>query len=138
MTATKEQERKALEQIKKIVTELGNDSYLATAFNGAFTLAANNIEMDAAFSTQEYIDMAHEAQAREKDLISQYNHAINMLKETLKTVTQDNEKLANNLSSTSERASEYAHKIDDLNADLKKSDGVIISLKAKLYDLIAL
>ena len=31
---TKEQERKALEQIKKIVDSLGADSYIATAFDG--------------------------------------------------------------------------------------------------------
>lgn len=33
---TKEQERKALEQIKKIVDSLGADSYIATAFDGCF------------------------------------------------------------------------------------------------------
>ena len=33
---TKAQERKALEQIKKIVESLGADSYIATAFEGVF------------------------------------------------------------------------------------------------------
>ena len=33
---TKEQERKALEQIEKIVSALGADSYVATAFDGCF------------------------------------------------------------------------------------------------------
>ena len=32
--ATREQERKALEQIKKIVEALGPDSYIGTAFDG--------------------------------------------------------------------------------------------------------
>ena len=32
MAATKEQERKALEKIKKIVTDLGEDSYISMAF----------------------------------------------------------------------------------------------------------
>ena len=48
---TKEQERKALEQIKKIVAGLGEDSYIGIAFAGCFEDAENNIEYDAAFST---------------------------------------------------------------------------------------
>lgn len=47
---TKEQERKALEQIKKIVAGLGEDSYIATAFEGCFDLAERNIDEDAAYS----------------------------------------------------------------------------------------
>ena len=48
--ATKEQERKALEQIRKIVEGLGENSYIATAFEGCFEIAEQNIEFDAAFS----------------------------------------------------------------------------------------
>lgn len=47
---TKEQERKALEKIKKIVAELGPDSYVGTAFEGCFEDAETNIENDFAFS----------------------------------------------------------------------------------------
>lgn len=43
---SKEQERKALEQIKKIVEGLGNDSYIAVAFEGCFEIAEENIEND--------------------------------------------------------------------------------------------
>jgi predicted nuclease with TOPRIM domain len=44
--ATKDQERAALEAIKKMVAELGPQSYLATAFAGCFADAENNIEND--------------------------------------------------------------------------------------------
>ena len=44
--ATREQERKALEAIRKMVSELGPQSYLATAFEGCFEDAENNIEND--------------------------------------------------------------------------------------------
>ena len=47
---TKEQERKALEQIRKIVEGLGTDSYIATAFDGCFEIAEENIENDFALS----------------------------------------------------------------------------------------
>lgn len=39
MAATKEQEQKALEKIKKIVTDLGEDSYISMAFEGCFEIA---------------------------------------------------------------------------------------------------
>lgn len=45
MAATKEQEQKALEKIKKIVTDLGEDSYISMAFEGCFEIAEGNIEM---------------------------------------------------------------------------------------------
>ena len=54
--ATKEQERKALARIRKIVAELGEDSYIATAFDGAWELAEENIENDFGNSTRWYID----------------------------------------------------------------------------------
>lgn len=44
--ATKQQERAALEKIRKIVEELGPDSYIATAFDGCFKDAEANIEND--------------------------------------------------------------------------------------------
>ena len=58
---TKEQERKALARIRKIVAELGEDSYLATAFDGTWELAESNIENDFANSTRWYIDQYHKA-----------------------------------------------------------------------------
>lgn len=48
--ATKAQEREALAEIKAIVEALGENSYLATAFEGCFEDAENNIEDDAAYS----------------------------------------------------------------------------------------
>lgn len=51
--ATKEQERKALAQIKKIVESLGKDSYIGTAFEGCFEIAEENIENDFACSMKQ-------------------------------------------------------------------------------------
>ena len=45
-TATKEQEREALEIIRRMVMDLGPDSYLRTAFAGCFEDAESNIEND--------------------------------------------------------------------------------------------
>ena len=43
---TKEQERKALEQIKKILADFGPDSYIGMAFDGCVEDAEENIEND--------------------------------------------------------------------------------------------
>jgi len=47
---TKEDERKALAKIKAIVDGLGEDSYVATAFEGCFEIAEENIANDWACS----------------------------------------------------------------------------------------
>lgn len=44
--ATKDQERKALEQIRKIVAGLGEESYIGKAFEGCFEVAQDNIDND--------------------------------------------------------------------------------------------
>lgn len=55
---TKEQERKALAQIKKIVDSLGEDSYIAAAFEGCFEIAEENIENDFACSMKQRAESA--------------------------------------------------------------------------------
>jgi hypothetical protein len=51
---TKQQERDALAKITKIIADLGEQSYIGTAFDGCFDLAEQNIEYDAAFSMKYY------------------------------------------------------------------------------------
>jgi len=57
---TKQQERDALNKIRKIVAELGENSYIATAFQGIFNYAEQNIEFDAAFSMADELASAKE------------------------------------------------------------------------------
>ena len=56
--ATKEQELKALQQIRKIVSGLGDDSYIATAFEGCFEIAEENIQNDWACSMKQRAESA--------------------------------------------------------------------------------
>lgn len=68
MIATKEQERKALAQIKKIVESLGENSYIGIAFEGCFEIAEENIENDFGCSMkQRYEDAERRAEEAEKD-----------------------------------------------------------------------
>lgn len=55
---TKEQERKALEKIRKIVEELGENSYVGTAFEGCFEIAEENIDNDFACSMKQRAESA--------------------------------------------------------------------------------
>lgn len=50
MITTKQQERDALQQIRMIVADLGEQSYLAAAFDGVFEIAEQNIENDFGLS----------------------------------------------------------------------------------------
>ena len=75
-SATKEQEREALEKIKAMVAELGPQSYLATAFEGCFEDAEQSIEDDAAYSmkarleiqAQRAIERGHEVDRLKADI----------------------------------------------------------------------
>lgn len=69
MVTTKEQERKALEKIRKIVEELGADSYIGTAFEGCFEIAEENIENDFACSMKQRWEAAQkEAEGLEMEV----------------------------------------------------------------------
>lgn len=140
---TKNDERKALEKIKKIVEELGDDSYIAVAFEGCFDIAEDNINNDMACSMKQRYEIADkeawEAQKSNKELKEKLEEA-NTLIET------QNERITNlKLTRT-----EYIKEIDsldmqiiNLNEEITNRDAVIanykdevVQLKAKLYDMI--
>ena len=62
--ATKEQERKALEQIRKILAGLGNDSYVAAAIDQmVLNMAEENINNDWLFSPSDRINSLEKAES---------------------------------------------------------------------------
>lgn len=65
--ATKEQERKALDKIRKIVDELGENSYLSTAFEGCFEDAEENIEYDFGMSWKQRAELQEEKYEKLRD-----------------------------------------------------------------------
>lgn len=56
--ATKRNERETLEVIRQLVADLGPDSYLATAFEGCFEIAEQNIEYDFGDSMKGRVESA--------------------------------------------------------------------------------
>lgn len=69
---TKEQERQAIEKIRKIVEGLGENSYVGFAMEGVLELAEDNIREDTAYSMKKNAEIAWEradkAETENKDL----------------------------------------------------------------------
>lgn len=108
--ATKEQERKAVEKIRKIVAELGEGSYVGTALEGCLQDAENNIENDFGDSMKRRWEYAEE-----------------QLKETRKRIAELEDKLAE-----SEKDYEAAHAAAHQIAEEK--DAEITALRERTLD----
>jgi hypothetical protein len=85
MIATKEQERKTLEKIKQMVAELGQNSYLAAAFTGAFELAEQNIENDWGCT------MAEEAERMKREAEEKARKAAELMQQAKKEMLKAEE-----------------------------------------------
>lgn len=105
--ATKRNERDTLEVIRQMVADLGPDSYLATAFEGCFEDAEQNIEYDAAFSNKSRLESAQTK---------------------LRIAVEENKKLRDQLAE-SQKDWEAAHAANHVLAEQK--DAEIASLQAK-------
>lgn len=143
--ATKQQERDTLEKIKKMVTQLGPNSYLSAAFEGCFELAAENIENDWACSMA---DRARRAEMRaeelreklvesEKDyeaahaaaheIADQKDREIAQLKARIQELLEDSKHGYESIGELAGRAGEAQRRA-------KAAEAEVIRLKAKLYD----
>ena len=151
---TKEQERKALEQIKKIVDSLGADSYIATAFDGCFEDARENIENDFALcmkdryeterkrakDLQEEVDRLKADLRKEKEVGKELGKAIKKTQEqenaTIQMIESERDALKCQVADLLDRESELVSLRDDAECRAEVAEAEIIRLKAKLYDLI--
>lgn len=143
MSATKDQERKALEKIRKIVEELGENSYVGTALEGCFEIAEENIDNDFACS------MKQRAEAAEKKALT-YKEAADNSAISAKNATsaeakayeriKELEKQLLNVKEISSKNNEQAiNNWNKFREQEERADALeqeIIKLKAKLYDLI--
>lgn len=86
---TKEQERQAIEKIRKIVKELGENSYVGFAMEGVLELAEDNIREDTAYSMKKNAEIAWErADKAEKE-----SKLLNAELGTAKKITEENNKV---------------------------------------------
>lgn len=152
---TKEQERKALDKIRKIVAELGEDSYVATAFEGCFEVAEQNIDNDWACSLKQQVE------SRDKEIHNLQLENSN-LRLDLKAEKEYHELALQNLQAASSNCADFKDTIQDLKTEINRlnaelsnvslieetnrayykdllntQENKIVHLKAKLYDLTA-
>ena len=146
MITTKEQERKALDKIRKIIAELGDDSYVAAAFEGCFEVAEQNIDNDWACSLKQQVE------SKDNEIYKLRLENCN-LRLDLKAEKEHHELALKNLQTASSNCEILKTENNRLNAELSNvtlieetnrayykdllntKDDEIIHLKAKLYDL---
>lgn len=81
---TKEQERQAIQKIRKIVEGMGENSYLATAMEGVLETAEENIECDAAFSLKGRAEVAEKEASELKKENEELRKALKEAEEQVK------------------------------------------------------
>lgn len=91
---TKEQERKALARIKKIIEELGGkDSYIGMAFDGCFEIAEQNIDNDWGCSMKQEAESAESNVQHLKNTVKELTDKLETTKSEVKRLTSELEKL---------------------------------------------
>jgi len=94
VTATKQQEREALEAIKRMVDDLGPDSYLKTAFAGCFEDAEQNIDDDAAYSMKDRWESAKGEAKHFQDAANYYSAEFDKASAEIERLKAENAALA--------------------------------------------
>lgn len=118
---TKEQERKALAQIRKIVESLGEDSYVGTAFDGCFEDAEENIENDFAMSYKDrYERRDMEADRLEKEIVGLKNE-LELAKKTIKDEVESKNRIKENAGASIKMLEEKLNKAQNEAFDEHKN-----------------
>lgn len=143
MSATKERERKALEQIRKIVGELGTDSYIAMAFEGCFEIAESNIDNDFGCSMKQRAESAERKAetAVQKEKVAEkdrdyFKKEASRLSEIAAKLEEEKRNLVKAQREMSEKYSTTASECKEQQERADRLEDENIRLKARLYDLI--
>lgn len=139
--ATKDQEREALAKIKKIVEALGPQSYLATAFEGCFQDAEDNIENDFAFSMASRYQSEHEKAVHNEGIATEACKAVNAEKGKNAELQKQIDTIEESLEQTRASAETLNHLLTEqreatckIQRREEEAEQTIIKLKARLYD----
>lgn len=141
--ATKDQERKALEQIRKIVEGLGEDSYIGKAFEGCFDDAESNIDNDFWNSmAQRYKGMLGK-EIENVNKIKSLEDQNEEVKQKLWEAKEDVQEWQKRYDRLQENANDYANKAKENWNNFREQEEKVsalelenMKLKAKLYDMM--
>lgn len=145
--STKEQERKALEQIRKIVDSLDAGSYIGFAFEGCFELAEENIENDFACSMKDQRDDARREAEQLKEELRKLQGRFAALQDANRHAESEAQQNARNAATWEKKYNDLAYKWTEQHGQemekeaeqakqLKAAELEIMVLKAKLYDFM--
>ena len=141
--ATKEQEWKALAQIKEIVEGLGATSYIGMAIDGMLEDAEENIKNDFALSMKDRYETEKKRTELLNDDVNQLTEENQKLREEIEMLDrQKNQErdryndLLNRLHETEKTALENLNELGEARAEVKWQADEILHLKAKLYDFM--
>lgn len=134
--ASKEQERKALENIRAIVATLGPDSYLATAFAGCFEDAESNIENDFADSMKERYESSKRDSEHFHEAAITLRNDLDKSREELAAIKAELEDAQNKRMEAEDRYNTLVDRTTAAESRAEAAEAEITSLKAKLYDYI--
>lgn len=140
---TKDQERKALEQIRKIVEGLGEDSYIGKAFEGCFDDAESNIDNDFWNSmAQRYKGMLGK-EIENVNKIKWLEDQNEEVKQELCEAKEDAQEWQKRYDKLHKMADDYANKAQENWKNFREQEDRAdalelenMKLKAKLYDLM--
>jgi len=140
---TKDQERKQLEKISAIIKEAGPDSYIGMTFAGVVEQAEENITNDFASNYKEMYESVTDALEEAKRDSAGDQKTIEELRKYNQTLSiqLDNkndriEQLNQEIHDVSGEISEYIDKQYEDKKRIEALETEIITLKAKLYDLM--
>lgn len=133
---TKQQEREALERIRNILADAGDDSYIGMAFAGCVEDAESNIENDWALSMAgRWQNAEHKLEAvkAEADGLRAEREA---MRAELDKYNAELEKLRKSAENLNDRRSEERAALERAQSRADAAEAEIIRLKAKLYDFM--
>lgn len=137
MMATKEQERAALEKIRKIVDGVGgHDSYIGKAFEGCFAIAKENIDSDFWNSFHDKCVMEHERANNYKMQAERNLERAETTQSFLDNANAEIKRLNEEKKASSDSAIEIWDKYRNEQDRVEAMELEIMKLKAKLYDLM--
>jgi len=142
--ATKDQERKALEEIKAIVDRIGGDqSYIGMAFKGCFDIAEENIANDFGDSWMDRWSNAVDENSKVREENRELQKACDVLNAELEAVKDQLEKVRDardqwreTAETTVEDLTKIRGQLYEAQSENSKLENETIRLKAKLYDLM--
>lgn len=142
---SKAQELKTLEAIKKLVAELGEDSYIGMAFEGCFEIAEENIKNDFACSMKQRAEAAEDKAEGAKKRADAAEAALEAARNREAKLQKEIETYKKQAESAIDKAFKQELDLNDLREQIKANsqkqavddkDLEILKLKAKLYDMM--